>query len=75
VPNIIREPKVLQKTGMSHSTMWKKINDGKFPAPVKLDPDGRASGWVDSEIDAVIDAAIKRRDDKALAEAAEPAAA
>jgi prophage regulatory protein len=59
---LLREPKVLAKTGYSHSTLWAKVAEGKFPAPVRLDGDGgRAVAWVESEIDDLIEAAIKRR--------------
>ncbi len=59
---LIREPRVLSKLGISHSTLWKKVAEGQFPSPIKLDPTGRAVAWVESEIDALIDAAIERRD-------------
>ncbi len=62
MPNIIKEPRVLQKTGWSHSTLWKKVGEGLFPAPVKLDPTGRAVGWIEGEIDDLIAEAIRRRD-------------
>jgi prophage regulatory protein len=71
---LIREPKVLDKTGWSHSTLWAKIAEKKFPGPVKIDPDARAVGWVEDEIDALIDAAIERRDAQHPAPTGEAAA-
>jgi predicted DNA-binding transcriptional regulator AlpA len=51
----------------------KKVGEGQFPAPVRLDAGGRAVAWVESEIDDLIDQAISRRD--AARMAAEHAAA
>ena len=70
---IIKQPKVLDKTGWSASTLWEKVRQRRFPGPVKMDPDGRASGWVEDEVDAEIDAAIARRDQE-LDQAKEAAA-
>jgi prophage regulatory protein len=64
---LLREPQVLERIGLSHSTLWKKVGEGLFPAPVRLDPEGRAVAWVASEIDDFIEAAIKRRDTAAAA--------
>jgi prophage regulatory protein len=52
---IVRKPVVLAATGYSNSTLYKKIQDGKFPKPVKLDPDDKsgraASGWFEDEVE------------------------
>jgi prophage regulatory protein len=58
---ILRKPAVLAMTGYSNSTLYQKIADGKFPAPIKLDPDGRVSGWLEDEIAEVQARAIARR--------------
>ncbi len=62
VRKILRKAAVLELTGYSTSTLYTKISQGKFPKPVKLDPEGRASGWVEDEVQAVVKAAIDRRD-------------
>ena len=62
MPKLIREPQVLSKLGISHSTLWAKVATRTIPAPVKLEAGGRATFWVESEIDDLIVAATKRRD-------------
>lgn len=66
---ILRKPAVLAMTGYSASTLYQKIADGKFPAPIKLDPEGRASGWLEDEIVGLVDRAIERRDAASKSEA------
>jgi prophage regulatory protein len=52
---IVRKPAVLAATGYSNSTLYKKISEGKFPKPIKLDPDDKseraASGWWADEVE------------------------
>ncbi|WP_405238894.1 helix-turn-helix transcriptional regulator [Lentisalinibacter orientalis] len=57
---ILRKPEVLKRTGHSHSALYEAIAEGRFPKPVKLGP--RASGWVESEVDAYIESLIQQRD-------------
>ena len=45
---IWRLPDVMSRTGLSRSTIYDLIGDGKFPAQIKLGP--RAVGWVANEI-------------------------
>lgn len=45
---IWREPKVQDITGLSRSTRWRMIKEGKFPAPVPLSRS--AVGWLRSEV-------------------------
>lgn len=53
---IIRQPMVLKTFGISKSTLFNRINDGLFPPSIKLG--GRACGWLDSEIQAVLSALV-----------------
>jgi predicted DNA-binding transcriptional regulator AlpA len=53
---------VLAFTGWSRSTLYDKILKGKFARPVKLDEDGRAVGWPESEVLAHQQARIAARD-------------
>jgi prophage regulatory protein len=46
---ILRLPAVIQRTGLSRSTIYLRIAQGMFPAPVSLG--ARAVGWVESDID------------------------
>ena len=46
---ILRLPAVKDRTGLSRSTIYLRISEGKFPKPVSLG--GRAVGWVEVEIE------------------------
>ncbi len=48
VTTILRLPTVKNRTGLSRSTIYLRISEGKFPKPVSLG--GRAVGWVEAEI-------------------------
>jgi len=48
VTTILRLPEVKARTGLSRSTVYLRISNGKFPKPVSLG--GRAVGWVESDI-------------------------
>lgn len=54
---IIRLPEVKSKTGQSRTTIYEKVKEGTFPAPISLG--GRSVGWVESEVDEWIDALIE----------------
>ena len=47
---LFRLPAVIDKVGLSKSTIYKMIAAGTFPPPIKLGK--RASGWWEDEIDA-----------------------
>ncbi len=47
--NIIRFKKVREKTGLSRSTVYRRIRRGEFPTPIDLG-NGQL-GWFDEEID------------------------
>jgi prophage regulatory protein len=44
----LRLPAVIEKTGLSRSSIYRLIQDGKFPPPVKLS--ARASAWFEHDI-------------------------
>ncbi len=44
----LRFPEVKERVGFSRSQVHLLINQGKFPAPIKLG--ARASGWLESEV-------------------------
>lgn len=46
---ILRYAEVLRRTGLSRTTIWRKIRAGDFPAPIQLGPN--SVGWLDEEID------------------------
>ena len=47
---ILRLPAVTSRTGLSKSTIYKRISEGSFPAPISLGD--RAVGWIDSAVEA-----------------------
>ena len=48
---ILRMPELVEKVGLKTSTIYAAINKNDFPSPVRLFPNGRAIGWLESEID------------------------
>ena len=46
--NILRLPAVKARTGLSRSTIYLRISEGRFPKPVSLGD--RAVGWVEAEV-------------------------
>jgi prophage regulatory protein len=47
---ILRLPAVLERTGLSRSTLYRKIDQGTFPRQIKISE--RCAGWRSSAIDA-----------------------
>lgn len=52
--NLLRLPKVEAATGYRRSTIYRLIQQGEFPPPISLSSGGRASAWVEDEINAWI---------------------
>jgi len=48
---ILRMQDLPAKIGFRPSTIYELIAKGKFPAPFKLVPGGRAAGWLEATID------------------------
>ena len=48
VTSILRLPSVKTRTGLSRSTIYLRISEGRFPKPISLG--GRAVGWIEEEI-------------------------
>ena len=46
---ILRLPAVKARTGLSRSTIYLRVSEGRFPKPISLG--GRAVGWVETEVD------------------------
>jgi len=57
---ILRRKQVEQRTGLSRSTIYLRIQDGTFPKPIPLGP--RAVGWIEHEIDAWLASRLEKRD-------------
>ena len=45
----LRLPEVMARTGLSRSTIYVRLEQGRFPRPVSLG--GRAVGWIEAEVD------------------------
>ena len=45
---ILRTREVMERTGLSRTTIWRKVRAGKFPAPLQLTEN--AVGWPESRI-------------------------
>lgn len=45
----LRLPEVLERTGLSRSTIYVRLAEARFPRPVPLG--GRAVGWIEAEVD------------------------
>jgi prophage regulatory protein len=52
-----KRKQVEKRTGLSRSTIYQKINEGTFPAPIRLS--AHAVGWLSHEIDAWIEQRIR----------------
>lgn len=46
---ILRLPIVLDRTGLSRSTVYLRVSEGKSPRPVSLG--ARAVGWIEAEVE------------------------
>jgi prophage regulatory protein len=53
---VLRMEALSQKISLRPSTIYELIADGKFPTSFKIVPGGRASGWLESTIDAWLEA-------------------
>ena len=49
--SILRRRQVERRVGLTRSPLYARIKSGTFPKPVRLG-NGRAVGWIESEIDA-----------------------
>ncbi|MBN8413008.1 AlpA family transcriptional regulator [Halomonas litopenaei] len=54
---LLRRPEVLQRCGISNSTLHRLINAGDFPPPIQLSP--RAVAWIEEEVSTWIDQRIE----------------
>jgi predicted DNA-binding transcriptional regulator AlpA len=59
VRKVLRRAAVLGATGWSTPTLYRKIKEGKFPAPTKLDPEGQSVIWFEDEVEEFQKAAVQ----------------
>jgi prophage regulatory protein len=57
---VLRLPEVKARTALGTDSIYRGAREGWFPKPIKLSE--RASGWIESEIDAYLEARIAERD-------------
>ncbi len=57
INRILRLPEVRSRTGLSRSSLYERMHEKTFPMSISLG--GRNVGWLESEIDAWIDARIR----------------
>ena len=57
--SFLRLSTVKARTGLSRSTVYRRVKEGLFPAPIPLG--GRSIGWLDSDIDTWIDQQMRAR--------------
>ena len=50
---LLTRPEVERRTGLSRSTIYRKMRDGTFPVPLKVS--ARAVRWRESDIRAYVD--------------------
>jgi prophage regulatory protein len=62
---LLRLPQVKAQTGLSRSSLYRRIAMGAFPAPIKIG--ARASAWSSAEIEGWVAERIAQRDAKASA--------
>ena len=49
---MLRTPEVVRLTGLSKTTIWRRVRSGDFPVPVKLGSLGtRSIGWREAELE------------------------
>lgn len=48
---VVRLPEVMEITGLSRTTIWRRERDGSFPPPIRLGGEHtRAVGWREADI-------------------------
>lgn len=57
---LIQRPEVERRTGLARTTIYELIKAGRFPRPTKV---GRASLWVEGEVEAWILERVAERDE------------
>jgi len=58
MPQIWRKRRVLEATGLSHSTLYRRIRDGSFPPPIPLGS-SHAVGWLQSDVEGFIERCVR----------------
>lgn len=64
MPVLLRRPDVQQRTGLSRSSLYNLIKEGRFPRPVQISD--RSVAWVSDDIDRWINTQIKNDQTSAM---------
>jgi prophage regulatory protein len=59
IDTILRLPQVKARTGLSRSTIYALVKQGKLAPPVPLG--ARAVGWLESDVSSYIEGCVKSR--------------
>ncbi len=62
--SILRRRQVEERTGLSRSTIYLRIQEGTFPQPINLG--GRAVGWLEHEIESWLTECVALRNNSKL---------
>ena len=54
IKRVLRMSDLVALLGLNQSTIYALIKKGRFPAPFKLFDGGRATGWLESDIEEYI---------------------
>ena len=57
--SFVRLPDVIRHTGLSRSSIYRRVADGAFPAPYSLGP--RTSGWRWGELQEWLESRVAKR--------------
>ena len=61
VARTLRMKDLPEKVGLRPSTIYALVAQGRFPAPFKLLPGGRAVGWLETTVDDWLGEQIERQ--------------
>lgn len=53
---LLRLPQVIEMCGLARSTIWARVKNREFPAPIKLS--SRSTAWIERDVQAWIQSKI-----------------
>tara|TARA_R110000796_G_scaffold252464_1_gene386935 strand:- start:7895 stop:8116 length:222 start_codon:yes stop_codon:yes gene_type:complete len=56
---LLKRPEVRKRTTLSDSSLYRLIENGEFPRPIQLNPNGRAVAWLENEVETWIEQRIE----------------
>ncbi len=64
---ILRRDEVCKAIGRGPTSLWRLMQEGRFPRPVRLGPGNKSVGWLSTEVEDWIEARKRERDGAAAA--------